>query len=332
MQPTPVWFTGGAGNRLAADVSGPQDGPPVLLMHGGGQTRHSWSRAHWTLAEAGYRVISLDARGHGQSDWIENGDYGPQSQVEDLLAVIDTLGVAPALVGASMGGVNSLLACAADPRLASCLILVDVTPRLELAGVDHIIEFMTGNADGFTSLEHAAQAVSAYNPHRQQKTDTRGLEKNLRLRDDGRWYWHWDPRFMAGDHRQKVARIAPTNEGRRRQDRHSDLTGSWPAERRGQPRGCTRAAGNDSPHDLRRRGRRRSYGCWRQERPVQCRHYRVPPTPLPGTLEEGNAHHFKGRRGPFFLISETQSAWRVAPADRGWSDSRVPLPRPPARS
>ena len=89
MQSTAVWFTGGAGNRLAADVSGPQDGPPVLLLHGGGQTRHSWSRAHRTLADAGYRVISLDARGHGQSDWIENGDYGPQSQVDDLLAVIE---------------------------------------------------------------------------------------------------------------------------------------------------------------------------------------------------------------------------------------------------
>jgi pimeloyl-ACP methyl ester carboxylesterase len=208
MQPTPVWFTGGAGNRLAADVSGPEDGPPILLLHGGGQTRHSWSRAHRTLASAGYRVISLDARGHGQSDWIENGDYGPQSQVEDLLSVIDTLGAAPALVGASMGGVNSLLACASDPRLASCLILVDVTPRLELEGIEHIFQFMTGNADGFGSLAEAAQVVSAYNPHRKQTSDTRGLEKNLRLRDDGRWYWHWDPRFMAGDHRQKVARIA----------------------------------------------------------------------------------------------------------------------------
>ncbi|MBJ2303722.1 MULTISPECIES: alpha/beta fold hydrolase [unclassified Pseudomonas] len=208
MQPAPVWFTGGAGNRLAADVSGPENGPPILLLHGGGQTRHSWSRAHRTLAGAGYRVISLDARGHGQSDWIESGDYGPQAQVDDLLAVIGTLGAAPALVGASMGGVNSLLACASDPRLAACLILVDVAPRLEIEGIEHIFQFMTGNADGFTSLAQAAQVVSAYNPHRKQTSDTSGLEKNLRLRDDGRWYWHWDPRFMAGDHRQKVAGIA----------------------------------------------------------------------------------------------------------------------------
>lgn len=207
MQNAPVWFTGGAGNRLAADVAGPEDGPPVLLLHGGGQTRHSWSRAHQTLAGEGYRVISLDARGHGQSEWIEDGDYSPQSQVNDLLEVIKTLGVAPALVGASMGGVNSLLACADNPKLASALILVDVTPRLESKGINHIIDFMTGNTDGFASPEHAADAITAYNPNRTRPSNTRGLEKNLRLREDGRWYWHWDPRFIQGDHLRKVAYI-----------------------------------------------------------------------------------------------------------------------------
>ncbi|MDB6052132.1 MAG: hypothetical protein JWR17_4878 [Pseudomonas sp.] len=208
MAQSPVWFTGGSGNRLAADVSGPDDGPPVLLLHGGGQTRHSWSKAHQTLAQEGYRVISLDARGHGESDWIEDGDYSNQSQVDDLVAVINTLEAAPALVGASMGGVNSLIACAAYPALASTLILVDVTPRLESEGIDNIIRFMTGNADGFTSPEHAADAITAYNPNRARPSSTRGLEKNLRLREDGRWYWHWDPLFMAGNHRQKVAAVS----------------------------------------------------------------------------------------------------------------------------
>lgn len=208
MAQSPVWFTGGSGNRLAADVSGPDDGPPVLLLHGGGQTRHSWSKAHQTLAQEGYRVISLDARGHGESDWIEDGDYSNQSQVDDLVAVINTLEAVPALVGASMGGVNSLIACAAYPALASTLILVDVTPRLESEGIDNIIRFMTGNADGFTSPEHAADAITAYNPNRARPSSTRGLEKNLRLREDGRWYWHWDPLFMAGNHRQKVAAVS----------------------------------------------------------------------------------------------------------------------------
>jgi pimeloyl-ACP methyl ester carboxylesterase len=180
----------------------------VLLLHGGGQTRHSWSKAHQTLAQEGYRVISLDARGHGESDWIEDGDYSNQSQVDDLVAVINTLEAAPALVGASMGGVNSLIACAAYPALASTLILVDVTPRLESEGIDNIIRFMTGNADGFTSPEHAADAITAYNPNRARPSSTRGLEKNLRLREDGRWYWHWDPLFMAGNHRQKVAAVS----------------------------------------------------------------------------------------------------------------------------
>lgn len=201
------YFTGPAGNRLAADVSGPEGAPLVILLHGGGQTRHSWARAHQVLAAKGYRVVSLDARGHGQSDWPADGDYSTDAQVGDLLAVIASLGGCPALVGASMGGVQSLIACGRHPGLASALILVDVTPRLEVQGIEHIIGFMTQYPEGFVSLEQAAEVVAAYNPNRPAPRDLNGLAKNLRQRDDGRWYWHWDPRFMQGDHQQKVARI-----------------------------------------------------------------------------------------------------------------------------
>lgn len=208
MNVTTHWFSGGKGNRLAADVGGPINGTPVVLLHGGGQTRHSWSQAHDALAAQGYRVISLDARGHGESQWVEDGDYSLQSQVDDLLAVIKVLPAPPVLIGASMGGVHSMIACADHPGLARALILVDVTPRLEAGGVAHIIDFMTRHRDGFSSLASAAAAVDAYNPHRARKTQSRGLEKNLRLRDDGRWYWHWDPRFLADDHEQRIASIS----------------------------------------------------------------------------------------------------------------------------
>ncbi|HCF6385856.1 TPA: alpha/beta hydrolase [Pseudomonas aeruginosa] len=207
MTGTSTYFTGGSGNRLAADVSGPKGAPPVILLHGGGQTRHSWARAHRVLAAKGYRVISLDARGHGESDWPEDGDYSTDAQVDDLLAVIATLGERPALVGASMGGVQSLIACGHHTGLASALILVDVTPRFEIQGIEHIIGFMTRHPEGFASLEQAAEVVAAYNPNRRPSRDLNGLSKNLRQRDDGRWYWHWDPRFMQGNHLEKVTRI-----------------------------------------------------------------------------------------------------------------------------
>jgi pimeloyl-ACP methyl ester carboxylesterase len=77
-------------------------------------------------------------------------------------------------------------------------VLVDVAPRLEPAGITRIAEFMLGHLDGFASLEEVADAVAAYNPHRPRPSDLAGLRKNVRRRDDGRWYWHWDPRFLSG--------------------------------------------------------------------------------------------------------------------------------------
>jgi len=203
-----TWFKGASGNRLAADLSGAEGTPTVILLHGGGQTRHSWARAHQVLAGKGYRVVSLDARGHGESDWIEDGNYSVEAQVSDLLAVIDALSCRPALVGASMGGTHSLLACGRYPDIASALVLVDVTPRLEPRGIEHIIGFMTQHPNGFESLEQAADVVAAYNPNRPPPRDLSGLAKNLRQRDNGRWFWHWDPRFIAGDHQTKVAGIS----------------------------------------------------------------------------------------------------------------------------
>ena len=82
----------------------------------------------------------------------------------------------------------------ATTPIASALVLVDVAPQVESAGVDRIRAFMRQGLDGFPDLEAAADAIATYNPHRPRPKDLSGLTKNLRLRDDGRWYWHWDPR------------------------------------------------------------------------------------------------------------------------------------------
>jgi pimeloyl-ACP methyl ester carboxylesterase len=55
---------------------------------------------------------------------------------------------------------------------------------------------MTGHNEGFATLAEAADAVAAYNPDRSRPSDPSGLMKNLRLREDGRLHWHWDPRMM----------------------------------------------------------------------------------------------------------------------------------------
>jgi pimeloyl-ACP methyl ester carboxylesterase len=193
----------GHGLELAADSYGPDDGPPVLLFPGGGQTRHSWDGTARLLGNKGWRATTVDLRGHGDSDWAPDGDYSLDAFAADVRDVARATGHRPpALVGASLGGISSLIAIAEDDQatdrpVAGALVLVDVAPRLEPEGVARIGAFMLGHLDGFASLEDVADAVAAYNPHRPRPSDLSGLRKNVRQREDGRWYWHWDPRFMT---------------------------------------------------------------------------------------------------------------------------------------
>jgi pimeloyl-ACP methyl ester carboxylesterase len=169
----------------------------VLLLHGGGQTRHSWHRSGPRFVAAGWTTVALDARGHGDSQWAGDGDYSMDALVGDLAAVVDQVGVRPVLIGASMGGMTSLLAVGESAVDAEALVLVDVAPSTEPEGVRRILDFMASAPDGFASLEDVADAVAAYNPHRPRPTNLDGLRKNVRLWDDGRWHWHWDPAFLA---------------------------------------------------------------------------------------------------------------------------------------
>jgi pimeloyl-ACP methyl ester carboxylesterase len=173
------------------------DGWPVLLMHGGGQTRYAWGNTARALAEKGWKAVSLDLRGHGESEWALNADYSFTAFAADCIAVVDQLGPRPVLVGASLGGVSAILAEGASDRdVSSGLVLVDITHRTNRTGVDRIREFMRSGLRGFATLEEAADAIAAYAPHRPKRVNPAGLMKVLRLRRDGRWYWHWDPRFI----------------------------------------------------------------------------------------------------------------------------------------
>lgn len=190
-----------SGITLAAEVGGPLDGPTVVLLHGGGQTRHSWAATFRALVDDGWRVSSVELRGHGDSDWAPDGDYSLDAFAEDVRAVATSLDRPPILVGASLGGLSALVAVTdsvEQQRTARALVLVDVAHRVEEVGRSRIGAFMTAHLEGFASLDEAADSIAAYNPHRPRPTDLSGLAKNLRLREDGRWYWHWDPAFVSG--------------------------------------------------------------------------------------------------------------------------------------
>ena len=92
-----------------------------------------------------------------------------------------------------------MLAASERPDAFGAVVLVDITPRMEQSGVDRILSFMgERSAAGFASVEEAADAIARYMPGRPRPSTNDGLAKNLRQRDDGRWYWHWDPRFVSG--------------------------------------------------------------------------------------------------------------------------------------
>jgi pimeloyl-ACP methyl ester carboxylesterase len=185
----------GSDLKLVADVTGPATGPTLLFLHGSGQTRQSWGSALAEANKRGYRAISLDLRGHGDSDWSPDGEYTLERFADDIRQVIATLGCEPMLIGASLGGIIGMMIAAAPPPRLRSLVLVDITARVEMSGANEVIAFMDSAPNGFGSLEEAAEAVAAYLPHRPRPKNTEGLKRNLRLRN-GRYHWHWDPAFM----------------------------------------------------------------------------------------------------------------------------------------
>jgi pimeloyl-ACP methyl ester carboxylesterase len=205
ISPRPDTLIGAEGNKLVADVFG-DSGDVVALLHGGGQTRHAWRRTAEIMARSGMTAYAIDQRGHGDSEWVPSGGYAFLDFAADARAIAHELakrhGKRVALAGASLGGISALTAegvaaKAGEAPLFRALVLVDITPRVDMSGVAKVQGFMREHAhEGFATVEEAADAVAAYLPHRPRPRSNEGLKKNLRLHPDGRWRWHWDPKFL----------------------------------------------------------------------------------------------------------------------------------------
>ncbi len=198
-------FLGADGNKLVADVFPAGCKKFVaLLMHGGGQTRHSWRKTAISLAERGITAICIDARGHGDSEWLEDKSYTFDDYAGDVASIAAQIrqnyGVKPICIGASLGGISAMLAQFRSERdLLEALVLVDITPRMDVNGVAKIQGFMSDKMhEGFATIEEAADAIAAYLPERKRPRSLDGLKKNLRKGNDERWRWHWDPAFIDG--------------------------------------------------------------------------------------------------------------------------------------
>lgn len=209
-EPRRIVFRTADGLELVADRYGRPVRGAVLMAHGGGQTRHAWTKTAAALATRGWAAVALDLRGHGDSGWSPTGDYGIERFAEDLAGVARDIGGQPALIGASLGGLAGLFAEAkVAPGSFSSITLVDIVPNMDPDGAAKVMAFMSAHlGQGFGSLEEAADVIAAYLPHRPRRSDLSGLAKNLRQGGDGRLRWHWDPSFVSGVHRGRSLRDA----------------------------------------------------------------------------------------------------------------------------
>lgn len=159
--------------------------PPVVCLHGGGQTSYMWEELGGALSTS-HHVLAPDLPMHGDSDPVES--LARQSLAETIPPLMAEFGFDRAVfVGASLGGIVSMTVTAAHPDLVAGVVLVDIATRLEDKGVERIVEFMRAH-ESFADLEEAAAAIGQYLPQRKNADPSR-LTRNLRQRPDGRWEW-----------------------------------------------------------------------------------------------------------------------------------------------
>lgn len=165
--------------------------PPMLCLHGATQTAHSWDDVAPELS-ASYRVLCLDQRGHGDSDWAPDGDYSRETQAADIDALTDVLGLSRfVLIGLSMGGINAMTFTARHPAKVKALVIVDVSPEIQASGVEHIRTFVQA-ADELDSFEAFVERAHQFNPRRSLENIRSRLSYNLKQLPSGKWTWKYD--------------------------------------------------------------------------------------------------------------------------------------------
>ena len=165
--------------------------PVMVLLHGFAQQSHSWDFVALSFADR-YRIIALDQRGHGDSDWASDGDYTPETQQKDIEAVVDKLGLEEfVLMGLSMGGRNSFTYAASNPNKVKALIIVDAGPENVRAGTQNIRNFVEQD-DELDSIDAFVDRVIKYNPRRDPVQIRGSIVNNLRELPNGKWTWKYD--------------------------------------------------------------------------------------------------------------------------------------------
>jgi len=168
--------------------------PPMLLLHGGMQTAHSWDIAALAMKRR-YHVVAPDLRGHGDSDWSDAGDYGHATHAADVRAIMRHLGWERCvLIGLSLGGMTALRLAADGDTPLDALVIVDVGPELNPRGVGRITEFRRAPGE-LDSVDEFIERAVAYNPRRRAEQLRYSLTHNLRRLASGKYTWKYDRRI-----------------------------------------------------------------------------------------------------------------------------------------
>lgn len=168
--------------------------PPMLLLHGFAQTCHSWDFVALGFSDD-YRVIVLDQRGHGDSDWAADGDYSPETQQNDISAIVREIGLEKfTLMGLSMGGRNSFTYAANNPDRVRALVIVDAGPQNMQQGTQNIRNFVQQD-DELDSVDAFVERVLKYNPRRAPEQIRGSIMHNLKQLPNGKWTWKYDKRL-----------------------------------------------------------------------------------------------------------------------------------------
>ena len=174
---------------------------PILFLHGGALTAHTWDLCCLALRDD-YHCLALDQRGHGDSDWAPDADYSLAAQREDVKGFAEAIGLDRfVLVGMSMGAINGSAYAIAYPETLSALVLIDAGPNVRRPGSSRIRNFVNGGAEP-SSLEAIIERALEFNPRRDPLILRRSLMHNLRRQEDGNWVWKYDRRrfqAMGGD-------------------------------------------------------------------------------------------------------------------------------------
>jgi esterase len=165
---------------------GEPDAPPIVLLHGGHQSAHSWDLVSLHLAQH-YHVLALDQRGHGDSEWARDVAYTNNEMSLDAEAFIGAMRLQrPLLMGHSMGGRNAMLLTRRNPALLSGLVIVDVGPEVSDRGRAVIAGFVRDNEE-FDDLDHFVRNVQQYDPYRSREHIERTVKYNMLQRADGKF-------------------------------------------------------------------------------------------------------------------------------------------------